>query len=187
MPSTPKLKSRYPYYLANRPVQANTDLPVLDKYSGEVATRVAMADAKAIERAIAAAAKAAAPLAATKPYQRRAVLEHCVDSLRKRKNELAYALCVEAGKPIKDSQGEAERLIDTFRIAADESTRLDGEIVNLEISERTRGYRGFVKRVPLGPCSFITPFNFPLNLVAHKRSEERRVGKEWGSRWGRWS
>ncbi|MGH8151889.1 MAG: aldehyde dehydrogenase family protein, partial [Rhodanobacteraceae bacterium] len=76
--------------------------------------------------------------------------------------------CVEAGKPIKDSQGEAERLIDTFRIAADESTRIDGEIVNLEISERTRGYRGFVKRVPLGPCSFITPFNFPLNLVAHK-------------------
>ncbi|MGH8155029.1 MAG: aldehyde dehydrogenase family protein, partial [Rhodanobacteraceae bacterium] len=48
------------------------------------------------------------------------------------------------------------------------STRIDGEIVNLEISERTRGYRGFVKRVPLGPCSFITPFNFPLNLVAHK-------------------
>src|SRR5690348_13839045 len=88
--------------------------------------------------------------------------------MRRRKNDLAYALCVEAGKPIKDSQGEAERLIDTFRIAADESTRIDGEIVNLEISERTAGYRGFTQRVPLGPCSFITPFNFPLNLVAHK-------------------
>ncbi len=168
MSKPPKLKSRYPYYLANKPVQANTDLPVLDKYSGEVATRVAMADAKAIEQAIAAAARAAAPTAAMRPYQRRAVLEHCVDSMCRRKDELAYALCVEAGKPIRDSQGEAERLIDTFRIAADESTRIDGEIVNLEISERTKGYRGFVKRVPLGPCSFITPFNFPLNLVAHK-------------------
>jgi acyl-CoA reductase-like NAD-dependent aldehyde dehydrogenase len=168
MPKPPGLKSRYPYYLANKPVQANTDLPVLDKYSGKVAARVAVADAKTIEQAIAAAARAAAPMAAMKPYQRRAVLEHCVESMRKRKHELAYALCVEAGKPIKDSQGEAERLIDTFRIAADESTRLDGEVVNLEISERTRGYRGFVKRVPLGPCSFITPFNFPLNLVAHK-------------------
>jgi acyl-CoA reductase-like NAD-dependent aldehyde dehydrogenase len=168
MPKPPRLKSRYPYYLANKPVQANIDLPVLDKYSGKVAARVAVADAKTIEQAIAAAARAAAPMAAMKPYQRRAVLEHCVESMRKRKHELAYALCVEAGKPIKDSQGEAERLIDTFRIAADESTRLDGEIVNLEISERTRGYRGFVKRVPLGPCSFITPFNFPLNLVAHK-------------------
>ncbi|MGH8113243.1 MAG: aldehyde dehydrogenase family protein [Rhodanobacteraceae bacterium] len=168
MPKAAKLKSRYPYYLANEPVQANTDLPVLDKYSGEIATRVALADAKAIDAAISAAAEAAAPMAALKPWQRRAVLEHCVASLSRHKDDLAYALCVEAGKPIKDSQGEAERLIDTFRIAADESTRIDGEIVNLEISERTRGYRGFVKRVPLGPCSFITPFNFPLNLVAHK-------------------
>ncbi|HEX5959938.1 MAG TPA: aldehyde dehydrogenase family protein [Rhodanobacteraceae bacterium] len=168
MPAKPKLKNRYPYYLANKPVEANADLAVLDKYSGKVATRVALADAKAIDAAIGAAAKAAAPMAALRPYQRRAVLEHCVDSMRKRKQDLAYALCVEAGKPIRDAQGEVERLIDTFRIAADESTRSDGEIVNLEISERTRGYRGFVKRVPLGPCSFITPFNFPLNLVAHK-------------------
>lgn len=168
MPKAGKLKSRYPYYLANQPVQANTALPVLDKYSGAVATRVALADAKTIDAAIGAAAKAAAPMAALKPYARRAVLEHCVASLGKRKDELAYSLCVEAGKPIKDAAGEAERLIDTFRIAADESTRIDGEIVNLEISARTKGYRGFVKRVPLGPCSFITPFNFPLNLVAHK-------------------
>lgn len=168
MSKPPKLKSRYPYYLANKAVQANADLEVRDKYSGEVAARAAMADAAAVDAAIAAAAKAAAPMAAMKPYQRRAVLEHCVANMHKRKDDLAYALCVEAGKPIKDSQGEAERLIDTFRIAADESTRIDGEIVNLEISERTKGYRGFVKRVPLGPCSFITPFNFPLNLVAHK-------------------
>jgi acyl-CoA reductase-like NAD-dependent aldehyde dehydrogenase len=168
MPRAVKLQARYPYYLANRPVQANADLAVLDKYSGKVATRVALADADAIERAIAAAARAAAPMAALKPYRRRAVLEHCVERMRERRDELAFALCVEAGKPIRDAQGEAERLIDTFRIAADESTRIDGEIVNLEISERTKGYRGFVKRVPLGSCSFITPFNFPLNLVAHK-------------------
>jgi acyl-CoA reductase-like NAD-dependent aldehyde dehydrogenase len=168
MPRAPQLQPRHPYYLANRPVQANAELAVLDKYSGKLATRVALADARAIDAAIGAAADAAAPMAALKPYRRRAVLEHCVASLRKRKQALAYALCIEAGKPIRDSLGEVERLIDTFRIAADEATRGDGEIVNLEISERTRGYRGFVKRVPLGPCSFITPFNFPLNLVAHK-------------------
>jgi acyl-CoA reductase-like NAD-dependent aldehyde dehydrogenase len=168
MAQAPQLESRYPYYLANQPVQANADLAVLDKYSGQVATRVAMADAGAIDAAIGAAYKAARPMAALKPYQRRAVLEHCVASLRERKDLLAYALCVEAGKPIKDAAGETERLIDTFRIAADESTRIGGEIMNLEISARTQGYRGFVKRVPLGPCSFITPFNFPLNLVAHK-------------------
>jgi acyl-CoA reductase-like NAD-dependent aldehyde dehydrogenase len=163
-----KLKDRYPYYLANTPQQPNADLPVLDKYSGEVATRAALADAGAIEAAIASAAEAAAPMAAMKPYERRAVLEHCIARMAGRKEELAFALCVEAGKPIKDAQGEVTRLLDTFRIAADEATRSEGEILNLEISPRTRGYRGFVKRVPLGPCSFITPFNFPLNLVAHK-------------------
>ena len=163
-----KLNDRYPYYLANKPRQPNENLAVLDKYSGEVATRVALADGNAIEQAIAAAARAAAPMAAMRPYERRAVLEHCIARMAERKEELAFALCVEAGKPIKDAQGEVTRLLDTFRIAADESTRSGGEVLNLEISPRTRGYRGFVKRVPLGPCSFITPFNFPLNLVAHK-------------------
>jgi len=163
-----KLKERYPYFLGNQPQQPNEDLAVLDKYSGEVATRVALADAAAIEKGIAAAAQAASPMAAMKSYERRAVLEHCIARLFERKEELAYALCVEAGKPIKDSQGEVTRLIDTFRIAADESVRSDGEVINLEISPRARGYRGFVKRVPIGACSFITPFNFPLNLVAHK-------------------
>jgi acyl-CoA reductase-like NAD-dependent aldehyde dehydrogenase len=162
------LKDRYPYYLANRPQQPNADLPVLDKYSGEVATRVALADARAIEEAIAAAAQAPAPISAMRPYEPRAVLEHCIARMAERKVELAFALCVEACKPIKDAQGEVTRLLDTFRIAADESTRGGGEVLDLEISPRTRGYRGFVKRVPLGPCAFITPFNFPLNLVAHK-------------------
>jgi acyl-CoA reductase-like NAD-dependent aldehyde dehydrogenase len=61
-----------------------------------------------------------------------------------------------------------ERLIDTFRVAAEESTRMVGEVLPLDISPRARGYRGMWKRVPIGVCSFITPFNFPLNLVAHK-------------------
>jgi acyl-CoA reductase-like NAD-dependent aldehyde dehydrogenase len=61
------------------------------------------------------------------------------------------ALCIEAGKPIKDSRGEVTRLIDTFKVAAEESVRIDGEVLNLEISARARGYRGFSKRVPIGP------------------------------------
>ena len=77
-------------------------------------------------------------------------------------------LCVEAGKPIRDARGEVSRLIDTFRIASEESVRMNGEVMNLEISARAKGYRGMWKRVPIGPCSFISPFNFPLNLAAHK-------------------
>lgn len=162
------LAPSYPYYLANKPVAANTDLVVHDKYSGERATAVALADAAAVERAIAAAHAARAAMAAFPPDARRDVLEHCVRRFEERHEELALALCIEAGKPIRDARGEVSRLVDTFRIAAGEATRLGGEVLNLDVSERARGYRGMTKRVPVGACSFITPFNFPLNLVAHK-------------------
>ena len=162
------LAKRYPYYLANRPVDANADLDVLDKFSGKRATRVAFADATAVRKAIVAAHKALEPMVAMPPDARRDVLEHCVKRFTERAEELAVALCIEAGKPIKDARGEVTRLIDTFRIAAGEATRIGGEMLELQISPRTRGYRGMVKRVPIGVCSFITPFNFPLNLVAHK-------------------
>jgi aldehyde dehydrogenase (NAD+) len=162
------LRDSYPYYLANRAVAANTDLEVIDKYTGRVATRVAQADARAIDAAIDAAVRAQAPLRAFRPYQRKAVLDHCVRRFRERYDELAHALCIEAGKPIKDARGEVTRLIDTFQVGAEEAVRIGGEVIDLEISARARGYRGMWKRVPIGPCSLISPFNFPLNLAAHK-------------------
>ncbi|EUC69850.1 aldehyde dehydrogenase [Alcanivorax sp. 97CO-5] len=162
------LKDAYPYYLANEAVFANQDLDVTDKYSGDVATRVAMADAATIDKAIDAADKATKPMAQLAPYERQAILYHCVKRFEERFEELALALCIEAGKPIKDARGEVGRLIDTFRVAAEEAVRIDGEMPNLEIAPRAKGYRGMVKRVPIGPCSFISPFNFPLNLAAHK-------------------
>jgi acyl-CoA reductase-like NAD-dependent aldehyde dehydrogenase len=162
------LEQRYPYYLANAPQQPNADLEVTDKFSGDVATRVALADEATIDRAIAAAVDATEPMREMRPYERQAVLEHCVGRFRERADELAMALCIEAGKPIRDSRGEVSRLIDTFKVAAEEAVRIDGEVPNLEISARVKGYRGFTRRVPIGPCSFISPFNFPLNLAAHK-------------------
>jgi len=164
------LQDTYPIYIANQPVTPNTNLPVEDKYTGDVAARVPSANPEHVEQAIAAAADAARPMARMPAYRRRAVLEHCVHAFEQRRDELAEALCIEAGKPIKDSKGEVTRLIDTFKIAAEESTRIvgNGEVMELGISERAAAYRGMWKRVPLGPCSFITPFNFPLNLVAHK-------------------
>ncbi len=162
------LKDTYPCYLANEPHQPNSDLEVTDKFSGKVVTRVALADPDMIDRAIAAAVESAAPLRRMAAYERRAILDHCIRRFREREEELAQTLRIEAGKPIKDSRGEVARLIDTFQIAADESVRPHGEMLELEIGERTRGYRGWTKRVPIGPCSFISPFNFPLNLAAHK-------------------
>ncbi len=172
----PTLQETYPYYLANVAEQPNTDLAVTDKYTGEVATRVAMADAGAIDKGIAAAVEATRPMAEMASFERQAVLNHCVARFRERYDELAYSLCVEAGKPIRDAEGEVTRLIDTFRIAAEESVRMVGELQALDISPRAKGYRGMWKRVPIGPCSFISPFNFPLNLAAHKVAPAIAVG-----------
>ena len=170
------IKENWPYYVANKPCEPNHDLEVTDKFTGDVAARVALADTKAIEDGIAGCVAAAEPFAQMPPYERQKVLNHCVTRFTERFDELAMSLCIEAGKPIKDSRGEVSRLIDTFRIAAEESVRIRGEVMNLEISARAKGYRGMWKRVPIGPCSFISPFNFPLNLAAHKVAPALAVG-----------
>jgi acyl-CoA reductase-like NAD-dependent aldehyde dehydrogenase len=150
------LRDSYPLYLANEAQTPNLDLEVTDKYTGKVATRVAMARMPS--------------------YAKQEVLNHCVTRFKERYDELAYALCVEAGKPIRDARGEVTRLIDTFRIAAEESVRMTGEVQPLDISPRAKGYQGMWKRVPIGPCSFVSPFNFPLNLAAHKIAPALAVG-----------
>src|SRR5690606_22284540 len=111
------LADSYPYYVANQPVAANTDLEVHNKYTGRIATRVAFADRAAVRKAITAAYRARGAMQAFTPDARRDVLEHCVRRFQERQEELALALCIEAGKPINDARGEVGRLIDTFRIA----------------------------------------------------------------------
>lgn len=170
------LQKSYPYYLANKAVFANQDLKVTDKYTGEVATCVALADASVIDTAIGAAQASFDAVRSMPAYHRQDILNYCVQRFTERFDELAYSLCVEAGKPIKDARGEVTRLIDTFEIAAQESVRINGEVMNLEISARARGYTGMWKRVPIGPCSFISPFNFPLNLAAHKIAPALAIG-----------
>ncbi|NQY91528.1 MAG: aldehyde dehydrogenase family protein [Deltaproteobacteria bacterium] len=157
-----------PFYLAGSPEAPNADLEVFDKFSGEPLARVALADEDTIDSAIESACAAAAGMAAMPAWRREQVLLHCVARFEQRAEELALGLCAEAGKPIRDARGEVGRLIDTFRYAAGESLRMGGEVMPLDISPRATGYSGSWKRVPVGPCSFITPFNFPLNLVAHK-------------------
>lgn len=157
-----------PFYSANCPASDSPVAEVLDKYSGEVAARVHLAGPAEIDAAISACAAAAPAMASLPAYRRQEILAFCADEFAAKSEELAASLCAEAGKPIRDARGEVGRLIETFRIAAEEAVRIEGEILPLDRSPRTEGYTCFVKRVPVGPCSFITPFNFPLNLVAHK-------------------
>lgn len=170
------LREQYPLFLAGRPVQLNADLAVTNKYTGQVAARVAKADPATVDRAIAAAAAAFDLTRRMPAHARKAVLDHVVRRVEQRHEELAHVLCTEAGKPIRDARGEVTRLVDTFRIAAEESVRIRGEYEPLDISPRAAGYESIVRRFPIGPCSFITPFNFPMNLVAHKVGPAIAVG-----------
>jgi acyl-CoA reductase-like NAD-dependent aldehyde dehydrogenase len=162
------LNPQWPYYLANRPQQPNVDLEVVDKFTDKVVARAALADKRALGEAIASAAQAAEPMRRLGAWQRKSVLRHLFERCKSRRNELANVLVIEAGKPIQFAKAEVSRLLDTIELATEESPRILGEVAPLDISERAAGYRGMWKRVPIGPCGFITPWNFPLNLVAHK-------------------
>ncbi len=170
------LEDHYPFYLANKASYSGITYDIFDKFSGEKACKVEIADSNTINDAISCAVEAANPMAEMAAYERQAILEHCVSRFKERFEEIAQILCIEAGKPIKDARGEVSRLIDTFKIASEESVRMKGELQNLDISPRSKNYRGMWKRVPIGPCSFISPFNFPLNLAAHKIAPAIAVG-----------
>lgn len=161
--------SKVPIYLGGKAIQPNAELPVLNKYNGEEFCRVALADDDIVEQATEIAAKVGRDkMRKLPPFQRQQILQNVVDQATKRRDELGYYLAIEAGKPIKDARGEADRLIQTFKLAAEESTRIYGEYVDLQIAPRAAGYTSVTKRVPIGPVSLISPFNFPLNLAAHK-------------------
>ena len=120
------------------------------------------------EAAIAAAVKAFGTTRRLPAFERQRVLRRVSENITERKQEFARTMAQEAGKPIKAARTEVERAIFTFNVAAEESTRIYGEYLPLDWQEFTAGRWGIVRRFPLGPIAGITPFNFPLNLVAHK-------------------
>jgi len=168
--------TQYPLYLGNIPIQGKTFLPVYDKYSGNMIAEVSLADKSLLEKSIELAVSATHPFRQMSAIARKQILEHCAKRFTDRFDELVEILCLEVGKPINDSKREVQRLIGTFKLAAEEATRIYGEMIPLDISESGSGYLGFWKRVPIGPCLFITPFNFPLNLPAHKIAPAIAVG-----------
>jgi acyl-CoA reductase-like NAD-dependent aldehyde dehydrogenase len=137
-------------------------------YDGSLIARVIQGRREHAEAAIAAAVKAFGTTRRLPAFERQRVLRRISTSMAERKEEFARTLAQEAGKPIKAARTEVERAIFTFNVAAEESTRIYGEFLPLDWQEFTAGRWGIVRRFPLGPIAGITPFNFPINLVAHK-------------------
>src|SRR6266850_8261278 len=137
-------------------------------FDGSVIAQVYQGTRDHAQAAIAAAVKAFGTTRRLPAFERQRVLRRVAQSIAERKEEFARTMAQEAGKPIKASRTEVERAIFTFNVAAEESTRIYGEYIPLDWQEFTAGRWGLVRRFPLGPIAGITPFNFPLNLVAHK-------------------
>jgi acyl-CoA reductase-like NAD-dependent aldehyde dehydrogenase len=149
-------------------MEAGDPVEVRAPYDGSVIARVFQARREHAEAAIAAAVKAFGTTRRLPAFERQRVLRRVAESIGERKEEFARTLAQEAGKPIKAARTEVGRAIFTFNVAAEESTRIYGEYLPLDWQESTAGRWGIVRRFPLGPIAGITPFNFPLNLVAHK-------------------
>ncbi|RKG30979.1 aldehyde dehydrogenase family protein [Acinetobacter guerrae] len=169
MPTKISTPPEYPLYVAGKPVKTDQWLEVHHKFHGEVYARVALADAKTIEKATVAAVKAEAEMAALKPYQKQKILLHCVKRFTEERAVLTEILIAEGGKPRNAAAAEVERLINTFQLAADATTQMEsGRLLPLAVTPVAAAYEGMVRHVPIGAISLISPFNFPLNLTAHK-------------------
>jgi len=137
-------------------------------YDGSLIARITQGRREHAEAAIAAAVKAFGTTRRLPAFERQRVLRQISAFMTERKEEFARTLAQEAGKPIKAARIEVDRAIFTFNVAAEESTRIYGEYLPLDWQEFTAGRWGIVRRFPIGPVAGITPFNFPINLVAHK-------------------
>jgi acyl-CoA reductase-like NAD-dependent aldehyde dehydrogenase len=137
-------------------------------YDGAVIARVRQGRREHAEAAIAAAVKAFGTTRRLPAFERQRVLRRIATGIQERREEFARTLALEAGKPIKSARLEVDRSIFTYNIAAEESVRNYGEYLPLDWQQHTAGRWGIVRRFPLGPVAGITPFNFPLNLMAHK-------------------
>ncbi len=156
------------FFVDGRWIEDGDVIEIRAPFDGAVIARVMQGRHEHADAAIAAAVKAFRTTRRLPAFERQRVLRRVAASILERRDEFSRTLAQEAGKPIKSARSEVDRAIFTFNVAAEESTRIYGEYLPLDWQEYTAGRWGIVRRFPLGPVAGITPFNFPLNLVAHK-------------------
>ncbi len=155
-------------FVSGKWIEGKEQIDVRNKFSGATIRSIAVASASDIESSIASAVRGAAVMAKLPAHRRAEVLAGTAAGIRSRHEELAQLIAQEAGKPIRAARMEVDRAANTFRLAAEEAGRIHGETIPLDAAPNGEGYFGFWWRRPVGIVGAITPFNFPLNLVAHK-------------------
>lgn len=156
------------YFLDGNWISSGREAVVKSPYDHSVVAIVYEADRDAVEQAISSAVRSFRTTRKMSSFQRASILHKIADGIKAQREQFARTICLEAGKPIKTARIEVDRGIYTFQVAAEEATRIYGEYIPLDTLESSSGRWGLVRRFPLGVVFAITPFNFPMNLVAHK-------------------
>ncbi|MBM7770212.1 acyl-CoA reductase-like NAD-dependent aldehyde dehydrogenase [Actinokineospora baliensis] len=165
-----------PFWVAGRPQSSEDTLEVRHPYDGTDVATVSVPTPEHVEAAIAAAAAAAKPLRSVPAHVRANALEHVSRTLAERTEEIAETITAENGKPLKWSTIEVARAVSVFKFAAEEARRHIGELQRLDTDANGERRLGLIRRRPRGPVLAVAPFNFPLNLVAHKVAPALAVG-----------
>jgi acyl-CoA reductase-like NAD-dependent aldehyde dehydrogenase len=166
----------HPFWLAGKQVTGRETLEVTSPWDGSVVGYAWVPTAGQVEEAVAAADGVRHDAQALPAYARAAALDHVSARIRERAEEIARLVTAENGKPLKWARVEVTRAVSTFRWAAEEARRWGGELQRLDTDPTAAGRVAVVRRFPRGPVLGITPFNFPLNLVAHKVAPALAVG-----------
>ncbi|WP_017542595.1 aldehyde dehydrogenase family protein [Nocardiopsis prasina] len=166
----------HPFWLAGTAATGDTELTVRNPYTGGTAGVVSVPTEAQVEAAVSAAHAVSAEAAALPAHVRAGALDHVSRRIGERAEEIAQVITAESGKPIKWARAEAGRAVSVFRWAAEEARRDSGELQRLDTDPGGTGRMALVRRVPKGPVLGISPFNFPLNLVAHKVAPAIAVG-----------
>ena len=158
----------YGFFVDGRWIEDGDLVEIRAPYDGSVIARVTQGRREHVESAIASAVKAFGTTRRLPTFERQRILRQIATNIAFRRDEFSHTLAQEAGKPIKLARIEVDRAVFIFNVAAEETARMHGEYLSLDWQESTAGRWGITRRFPLGPVAGITPFNFPLNLVAHK-------------------
>ncbi|MDP4095601.1 aldehyde dehydrogenase family protein [Paenibacillus sp. P96] len=155
-------------YINGRRVETREYRTLCSPYSGEVIAEVAEASAEDVDAAVQAAVEAKSVMRSLPAHRRAAILEKLAMLLEERKDEAARLIALEAAKPMKTALAEIDRTVQTYKFAAEEAKRIHGETVPMDAAPGGEGRLAYTVKEPIGVVAAITPFNFPMNLVAHK-------------------
>lgn len=158
----------HPFWIGGKWRRSAEKVEVINPYDGRPVGTTYAASAEDVEAALSAAAAAFQEMRRMPAFRRGEILYQISEGLKGRREEVARTITLESGKPIADARGEVGRAINTFQIASEEAKRIEGEVIPLDLMPGSEGRMGITRRFPIGPIVGIAPFNFPLNLVAHK-------------------